>query len=62
LLHMLAMFSFAVGVREEWIHLVEGGGWMLKFVQDDSANHIAQQCFIVLGIVQDPTIINKDFL
>jgi hypothetical protein len=48
--------------KEEWIHLVEGRRWVLKFAHDDSAIHIAQQCFIVLGFVRRPAIINKKIL
>ena len=62
MLHLLAMFGFIVWAGEESIHLVKGKGWMLKLAQDDSAFHIAQQCFIVLGSIREPRIINKDIL
>jgi hypothetical protein len=56
------MFGFIVGTSKEWIHLVKGRGWMLERVQDDSAVYIVKQCFIVLGFVREPAIINKDIL
>jgi hypothetical protein len=56
------MFGFIVGTSNEWIHLVKGRGWVFELAQDDSAIDIAQQCFIVLGFIREPTIINKDIL
>jgi hypothetical protein len=56
------LFGFIVGKKEEWIPLVKGREWVLKFVLDDSAVHIAQQCFIVLGFVRKPAIIDKNVL
>ena len=60
--HLLSMFGFIVGTRKEWIHPVKGRGWMFELAQDDSVIYIAQQCFIVLGFIQEPTIIDKDIL
>ena len=57
------MFGFIVRTSKEWIHhLVKGRGWMFELAQDDSAIYIAQQCFIVLGFVRGPAIIDKDIL
>jgi hypothetical protein len=54
------MFGFIVGTSKEWIHLVKGRGWVFELAQDDSAIDIAQQCFIVLGFIREPAIIDKD--
>jgi hypothetical protein len=35
---------------------------MLKLLQDDAAFHIAQQCFVVLSLVGEPAIIDKNIL
>jgi hypothetical protein len=35
---------------------------MLKLLEDDATFHIAQQCFLVLGLVGEPTIIDKNIL
>ena len=56
------MFGFIVGTGKERIHLIKGRGWMFELAQDDSAIYIVQQCFIVLGFVRDPAIIDKDIL
>jgi hypothetical protein len=56
------MLGFVVGTKEEWIHLVEGWGWMLKLLLDEATFHIAQQCFVVPGLVGEPAIINKNIL
>ncbi len=56
------MFGFIVGTSKERIHLVKGRGWVFELAQDDSAIDIAQQCFIVLGFIREPAIIDKDIL
>ena len=35
---------------------------MLELAQDDSAVYIVQQCFIVLGFIWEPAIIDKDIV
>jgi hypothetical protein len=56
------VFGFIVGTSKEWIHLVKGRGWVFELAQDDSAIDIAQQCFLVLGFIREPAIIDKYIL
>jgi hypothetical protein len=62
MLHLLAVLGFVIGTKEEWIQLIKGWGWMLKLSYDDATFHIVQQCFVVLGLVGEPVIIDKNIL
>ena len=54
------MFGFVVSAEELRIHLIQWRGWMLELVQDWSTIDIVQQVFIVLRLVRESSIIDKD--
>ena len=54
------MFGLVVSAEELRIHLIQWRGWVLELAQDRSAINIVQQVFVVLRLVRESSVINKD--
>ena len=54
------MFGLVVNAEELRIHLIQWRGWVLELAQDWSTIDIVQQVFIVLRLVRESSIIDKD--
>ena len=54
------MFGFVISAEELRIHLIQWWGWVLELAQDRSTIDIVQQVFVVLRLVRESSVINKD--
>ncbi len=54
------MFGLVVSAEELRIHLIQLRRWVLELAQDRSTIDIVQQVFVVLGLVRESSVINKD--
>ncbi len=56
------MFGLIVSAEELRIHLIQWRGWVLELVQDRSTIDIVQQVFIVLRLVRESSVVDKDIV
>ncbi len=54
------MFGLVVSAEELRIHRIQWRGWVLELAQDRSTIDIVQQVFVVLRLVRESSVINKD--
>jgi hypothetical protein len=54
------MGGLVVSTEESRIHLIKQWWWVLEFTKDWSSIDIVEQVLIVLGLVREPPVINKD--
>ncbi len=59
-LKLLTMGGLVVSTEESRIHLIKQWWWVLEFTKDWSSINIVEQVLVVLGLVRDPPVINKD--
>ena len=56
------MFGLVVSAEELRIHLIQWRGWVLELAQDQSTSDIVQQVFVVLRLVREFSVFNKDIV
>ena len=56
------MFGFVVSAEELRIHLIQWRGWVLELAQDRSTMDIVQQVFVVLRLVRESSVVDKDIV
>mgnify|MGYP006140010367 CR=1 FL=1 len=56
------MFGLVVNAEELRIHLIQWRGWVLELAQDRSTIDIVQQVFVVLRLIRESSVIDKDIV
>ena len=54
------MGGFVVSTEEGRVHLIKQWWWVLEFTKDWSSFDIVEQVLVVLGLVRETPVINKD--
>ena len=56
------MFGLVVSAEELRVHRIQWWGWGFELAQDRSTIDILQQVLLVLRLVRESSVINKDVL
>ena len=56
------MFGLVISAEELRVHRIQWWGWVFELAQDRSTINIVQQVFIVLGLVRESSVIDKDIV
>ncbi len=54
------MCGLVVSAEELRVHRIQWWGWVFELAQDWSTIDIVQQVLVVLGLVRESSVINKD--
>jgi hypothetical protein len=57
---LLTMGGLVVSTEESRVHLIKQWWWVLDFTKDWSSFDIVEQVLVVLGLIREPPVINKD--
>jgi hypothetical protein len=56
----ITMGGLVVSTEEGWVHLIKQWWWVLEFMKDWSSFNIVEQVLVVLGLVRETPVIDKD--
>ncbi len=59
-LKLLTMGGLVVSTEKSRSHLIKQWWWVLEFTKDWSSIDFVEQVLVVLGLVREPPVINKD--
>jgi hypothetical protein len=54
------MFGLVLSAEELRVHCIQWWGWVFELAQDRSTIDIVQQVLVVLRLVRESSVINKD--
>jgi hypothetical protein len=57
---LLTIGGLVVSTEESRIHLIKQWRWVLEFTKDWSSIEIVEQILVVLGLIREPPVTNKD--